>query len=262
MLYNRTIVKGEYSSVFSCLSAIYKLEGFEGFFKGNGANVIRILPCTAVQFASYEQFKRIFCENEYESKAYFSLLAGVFAGVTSATLTYPLDLIRTRLSVQRQSGQTYKGIIHCGRTIIAEEGGVLSTALFRGLAPTLLGISPYVALNFSVYESLKNLFQSYYCVAGSDALPVPIRLLCGAAAGAVAQTVAYPLDLVRRRMQVRGIFCDLPFEYKGTLNAVLTIAREEGLAGLYRGLVPNYYKVVPSISVSYIVYEFCLKHLF
>jgi hypothetical protein len=105
-----------------------------------------------------------------------------------------------------------------------------------------------VALNFSVYESLKNLFQSYYCVAGSDALPVPIRLLCGAAAGAVAQTgtpkllmfvksrisyavlVAYPLDLVRRRMQVRGIFCDLPFEYKGTLNAVLTIAREGWLA--------------------------------
>ena len=64
---------------------------------------------------------------------------------------------------------------------------------------------------------------------------------CGAIAGVVGQTLAYPLDLVRRRMQVMGWTKHTDYHYKGGIVATIRqIAREEGVIGLYRGLIPNY----------------------
>ena len=78
---------------------------------------------------------------------------------------------------------------------------------------------------------------------------------CGAVAGMVGQTVAYPLDLVRRRMQVQG-FSGTHYNYRGGILATMRqIVTEEGVKGLYRGMIPNYYKVIPAVSVSFMVYE-------
>lgn len=94
------------------------------------------------------------------------------------------------------------------------------------------------------------------------------KLLCGAGAGIVAQTLTYPLDLIRRRFQVMQVMKQ--FHYKSTLHAFITIFTTEGLRGLYRGsnlvsfhslwcmrtgCLPNYLKVAPSMSVSFVVYE-------
>lgn len=73
--------------------------------------------------------------------------------------------------------------------------------VYRGIGPTLAGILPYAGLKFYVYQSLK---QQYRSVEGHEAkrLPIPIMLTFGAGAGLVAQTATYPLDVVRRQMQV------------------------------------------------------------
>ena len=85
-------------------------------------------------------------------------------------------------------------------------------------------------------------------------LSVMTKLACGAAAGTVGQTVAYPLDVIRRRMQMVGwkgatsvITGDgkskAPMEYTGMVDAFRKTVRHEGFGALYKGLVPNSVKV-------------------
>lgn len=114
---------------------------------------------------------------------------------------------------------------------------------------------PYVGLNFSVYESLKDwLIRSKpFGIAQDSELSVTTRLACGAAAGTVGQTVAYPLDVIRRRMQMVG-WKDAAasvvagegkskIEYTGMVDAFRKTVQHEGFGALYKGLVPNSVKV-------------------
>ncbi|MBA0795427.1 hypothetical protein Gohar_006291, partial [Gossypium harknessii] len=115
---------------------------------------------------------------------------------------------------------------------------------------------PYVGLNFAVYESLKDwlIKNKQFGFAEDSELSVTTRLACGAAAGTVGQTVAYPLDVIRRRMQMVGwkdaasvVTGDgrnkAPLEYTGMIDAFRKTVRHEGFGALYKGLVPNSVKV-------------------
>lgn len=174
------------------------------------------------------------------------MFSGAFAGICSVATTYPLDIIRTRLSIQSER-KIEMSIISCGRDIFAKEGGI--KALYRGLSPTIAGIAPYVALNFTVYEGLKASL-----VAKQIPLDVENKLVCGGLAGAIAQTFTYPFDVIRRRMQVT-YSPDSAFKYSGSFDAASQIVKKEGITALFKGIVPNYIKVVPAISISFVTFE-------
>lgn len=85
-------------------------------------------------------------------------------------------------------------------------------------------------------------------------MSVVTRLACGAVAGTVGQTVAYPLDVIRRRMQMVGWKdaasvvtgegrSKAPLEYAGMIDAFRKTVHHEGFGALYKGLVPNSVKV-------------------
>lgn len=113
-----------------------------------------------------------------------------------------------------------------------------------------------MGLNFAVYESLKDWMvkTNPYRIVENNELSVTMRLACGAAAGTVGQTVAYPLDVIRRRMQMTGwkgaasIVTGegknkAPIEYNGMVDAFRKTVSKEGFGALYKGLVPNSVKV-------------------
>ncbi|OZJ04525.1 hypothetical protein BZG36_03986 [Bifiguratus adelaidae] len=247
----------EYKGVVHTLVKMWKEEGPLGFLRGNGTNVVRIVPYSAMQFAAYEQFKLLLMEpGKKELDTPRRLTAGALAGIVSVICTYPLDITRTRLAVQSatlkgnlaEGGKSRKlpGIWGTMRNIYKNEGGVWG--LYRGLWPTLLGVAPYVALNFQCYELIKK----YLTPPGESQPSVGRKLACGALAGSIAQTVTYPLDVLRRRMQVTGM-SSMAYKYKGTWDAAATMIRKEGVLGLYKGMIPNYLKVAPAISVSFVV---------
>jgi len=86
------------------------------------------------------------------------------------------------------------------------------------------------------------------------------QLSAGAIAGALAQTVAYPLDVVRRRMQLVGMARVVP-QYSSTADALRAIWRTEGIRGLFIGVSINYFKVVPATALSFASYEYMKKQL-
>lgn len=250
-------------SVGQALAKMWREEGWRGFMRGNGTNCIRIVPYSAVQFGSYNFYRRNFFE-PYAGGELTSLLrltCGGLAGITSVVFTYPLDIVRTRLSIQSASfaelGDRPKQLPGMWATLIhmyKTEGGL--GALYRGMIPTVAGVAPYVGLNFMVYEVVRQ-----YLTPEGEQNPSAVRkLLAGAISGAVAQTCTYPFDVLRRRFQINTM-SGMGYQYKSIGDAIRVIVAQEGLVGLYKGIVPNLLKVAPSMASSWLSFEMCRDYL-
>ena len=167
----------------SGLSHMWKTEGVRGLFKGNGANCVRIVPNSAVKFFCYEhmahgllEFRRAFDENA-EMDVLTRLGGGAGAGIVAMSATYPLDMIRGRLTVQTSGGgANYRGIYHAFTAIAQKEG---LGAFYKGWTPSVIGVIPYVGLNFSIYETLKDSCVKFQGLRSTSELSVFSGLVCG-----------------------------------------------------------------------------------
>ena len=186
------------------------------------------------------------------------LFCGACAGITAVTITYPLDIVRTRLSIQSASFASlttlreterklpgmYGTLVHMYKT----EGGI--RALYRGILPTIAGVAPYVGLNFMTYEVVRK-----YLTPENQKDPSPWRKLCaGAVSGGFAQTCTYPFDVLRRRFQINSME-GMGYKYNSMWEAVKQIVATEGVRGMYRGILPNLLKVAPSMASNWLAFE-------
>ena len=250
-------------SIFNAFKNIYKIEGFFGYFKGNGTMMVRVFPYAAIQFMSYEQYKRFLRPYFKENSHYSKFLAGSMTGVTAVTFTYPLDIVRARLAYQVHE-KKYTGIWKTLVTISKEEGGFMG--LYRGYYPSILGMIPYSGTAFFSYEFLKSFFVGKKILgvdtskqaldgSGKIILNIPANLFVGGMAGAISQSVSYPLDVCRRHIQLEGLRSQTP-EYPGVVPVLLHIYRTSGVIhGLYRGMSINFYRGIPQVAVSFSVYD-------
>lgn len=235
----------KYRTIGQSLRQIHAEEGLRGYLKGNGANCVRVFPYVAIQFATFEKLKPLLISEGAETLSSLQkLFGGAIAGVVSVCVTYPLDAARARLTVQGGLSKTaHTGIFNVLSTVVRTEG---LRGVYRGVLPTIWGIAPYVGLNFTVFETLRTTAPR-----NENGDPDIMYLLaCGALAGGCGQTAAYPMDILRRRFQLSAMRGDAT-EYTSTLGGLRTIVREEGVRGLYKGLTPNFIKVVPSIAIMF-----------
>ncbi|KAF1816192.1 mitochondrial carrier [Eremomyces bilateralis CBS 781.70] len=246
-------------SIHKALAKMWREEGWRGFMAGNGTNCIRIVPYSAVQFGAYNFYKRFFEDGPGTPLgAYQRLFCGGCAGITSVTFTYPLDIVRTRLSVQsasfsglsesKKAGQKLPGMWGLMVQMYRSEGGL--AALYRGIVPTIAGVAPYVGLNFMVYETMR----TYFTPEGKKDPTSIGKLAAGAVSGAVAQTCTYPFDVLRRRFQVNTM-PGLGYKYNSIFDAFRRILTQEGIKGFYKGIAPNLLKVAPSMASSWLSFE-------
>ncbi|CAN1134377.1 Probable envelope ADP,ATP carrier protein, chloroplastic [Linum perenne] len=210
------------------LALIGKKEGIKGYWKGNLPQVIRIVPYSAVQLFSYEFYKKLFKGKDGELSVIGRLAAGACAGMTSTFVTYPLDVLRLRLAVETG----HRTMTEIALTMLREEGVV---SFYYGLGPSLLSIAPYIAMNFCMFDLVKkSLPEKYQQTAQASVITAVVS-------AAVATLTCYPLDTVRRQMQVRGA------PYKTFFDA---FPERDGVIGLYRGFVPNALKTLPNNSIK------------
>ncbi|XP_072959886.1 uncharacterized protein [Typha angustifolia] len=236
-------------------SRIVHEEGFRAFWKGNLVTIAHRLPYSSISFYAYERYKNFLqlVPGLDRHKDYVSadvcvrLLGGGLAGITAASITYPLDLVRTRLAAQT-STIYYRGISHALYAICRDEG---VRGLYKGLGATLLGVGPSIAISFSVYETLR----SYWQIRRPHDSPIFVSLASGSLSGIASSTVTFPLDLVRRRMQLEGAAGRARVYKSGLVGTFGHIVRTEGFRGMYRGILPEYYKVVPSVGIIFMTYE-------
>lgn len=253
-----------YEGMLPTLGKMWKEEGWRGFMRGNGINCVRIVPYSAVQFCTYTILKNSISQREDgHLDTYERLYAGAIAGIASVCATYPMDIVRTRLSIQTASiGSLQKenlakppGMWATMKDIYRNEGGF--KALWRGLIPTTLGVAPYVGINFAAYEWLRDMLAD-----DTRKLSTVSTLVAGALSGAIAQTFTYPFDVLRRRFQVESMGQGrLGYHYNSVWGAITHIVKNEGFKGLYKGLGPNLLKVVPSMASSFLTFEWVKRLL-
>ncbi|XP_073818305.1 dephosphocoenzyme A carrier [Musca autumnalis] len=233
------------------LKQTYAKEGVLALWRGNSATMARIVPYAAIQFTAHEQWRKILSVDKdgTDTKAR-RFIAGSLAGITSQSLTYPLDLARARMAVtDKYTG--YKTLRQVFVKIWIEEG---PRTLYRGYWATVLGVIPYAGTSFFTYETLK---REYTEMTGNSKLNTLTSLAFGAAAGAVGQTSSYPLDIVRRRMQTMGVTKDGHNKYPSIYVTLKTIYREEGIKnGFYKGLSMNWIKGPIAVGISFSTYDF------
>eukprot|EP00879_Flechtneria_rotunda_P033535 GHRR01037151.1.p1 GENE.GHRR01037151.1~~GHRR01037151.1.p1 ORF type:complete len:190 (+),score=53.00 GHRR01037151.1:93-662(+) len=170
-------------------------------------------------------------------------------------MLYPLDFCRTRLTADRTpTGQQrpFTGIVSCLRQSWAQEG---LRSWYKGMGMSLPGVAVYTSMSFTAYDTLKQRLPSDKASKEQWWYPLA-KIGCGAAAGIAAQTASYPLDTLRRRLQVSGAPGN-SVQYKGYLNCLRHMAQHEhGLVRqLFKGWGINCLKTAPGAAVQFVAYD-------
>jgi solute carrier family 25 phosphate transporter 23/24/25/41 len=163
----------------------------------------------------------------------------------------------------RMQCETVSGGLHGNRLIIATakkmwaQGGV--GAYYRGLPMGIFGIFPYAALDLGTFEYLKRAVARRNAKRlgchEQDAEPGGFMTAAiGGFSGAFGASAVYPLNVLRTRLQSQGTVLH-PRTYTGIVDVTRQTIKGEGWRGLFKGLTPNLLKVVPAVSITYVVYD-------
>ncbi|XP_061337622.1 calcium-dependent mitochondrial ATP-magnesium/phosphate carrier protein 2-like isoform X2 [Gastrolobium bilobum] len=245
------------ASIMPAVMKIWKQDGLSGFFRGNGLNVVKVAPESAIKFYAFEMLKNVIGDaqgNKSDIGTIGRLVAGGTAGAIAQATIYPLDLIKTRLQTCASEGGRVPKLGTLTKNIWVQEG---PRAFYRGLVPSLLGMIPYAGIDLAAYDTLKDISKRYIL---HDSEPGPlVQLGCGTISGALGATCVYPLQVIRTRLQAQP--ANSTSAYKGMNDAFWKTFQHEGFRGFYKGLLPNLLKVVPAASITYMVYESMKKNL-
>ncbi|NXC90928.1 UCP3 protein, partial [Cercotrichas coryphoeus] len=175
---------------------------------------------------------------EVPPTAAMKFVSAGMAGCIADLCTFPLDTAKVRLQIQGEvriprtiSSVEYRGVLGTLSTMVRTEG---ARSLYRGLAAGLQRQMSFASIRIGLYDSVKQL----YAPKGAENTGMSTRLLAGCTTGAVAVACAQPTDVVKVRFQARSL-SDSARRYSSTVDAYRTIAREEGIHGLWRGTMPN-----------------------
>mmetsp|Transcript_25898 Transcript_25898/g.31435 ORF Transcript_25898/g.31435 Transcript_25898/m.31435 type:complete len:301 (-) Transcript_25898:438-1340(-) len=161
------------------------------------------------------------------------------SGMTAETVTFPIDLTKTRLQLQGelQHGGVRRGALGTAVNIVRAEG---IGGLYKGVSAAIARHIPYTGSRILIYEQLKTVLAP--SAEGAPPPGIGTKMALGATSGALGQFVAVPADVVKVRMQADGRLVavgklDRP-RYTGLRHALSTIVRNEGLLGLWKGTGP------------------------
>ncbi|GFZ43000.1 Uncharacterized mitochondrial carrier [Saitozyma sp. JCM 24511] len=249
------------ANLWLAVTRIYQTGGgVRAFWVGNGLNVTKIFPESAIKFVSYEQSKRFLAKywdkvsdpSELSSSSRF--IAGGIGGITSQFAIYGLETLKTRIQSEVGPSMGWRSVVKQARSMWVH-GGI--RAYYRGLTLGLIGVFPYSAIDMGTYETLKT---TYCRSTGVDEPPVFAVLSFGALSGSIGAASVYPVNLLRTRLQASGS-SGHPQAYKGFRDVFQQTLQKEGWRGLYKGLLPSILKVGPAVGVSWIVYEDAKRRL-
>lgn len=256
-----------YKGTVSTFRTILANEGLTGLWKGNVPAELMYVSYSAIQFTTYRSTTQLLRraagggggEQHAIPGAAESFLAGASAGAAATAATYPLDLLRTRFAAQGNDDRVYTSLRRAVAQIHRDEG---PRGFFRGLAPALGQIVPFMGMFFAAYEALRPPLAALDLpFGGGDAL-------AGTMASVLSKTGVFPLDTVRKRIQVQGptraryVHKNIPdYIGLGTLGTMRNILRTEGIRSLYRGLTVSLLKAAPASAVTVWTYERVLNAL-
>ena len=232
------------TNCYSKFTGMVRNEGVWNLWKGHSANIARVAPYAGLHYAIHDYMEVLLKHSHVTNDdMIIQLISGSLAGAGATAITYPLDVLRVRIAF----APTKTNIITAWKHAIRYGG------LYQGFAPTMFGIIPYSGTAWCV----KGLLQTHYPKWTNRPLNTSERLGINAIAGLLGQFITYPLDIVRRRMQMlrndKSIF---PSSSNNNTVAILKhLFQTEGWKGLSKGYSLNIIKGPVTLSISLTVYD-------
>jgi len=278
-------------SILSRMTQVYKAEGgITALFRGNLAASYLWIGYTTVQFSVYGTIKerledhrddvallqiqstekqppaqyQQLLTNLLTNPTCISFLSGAGAGICATMISYPFDICRTvfasRGALTEQQRQQQKvntrasmntfrppsTIKECAISMYRQRG---IRGFYAGSASGVVQIIPYMGLNFAIYDFL--------ITEGNDkhsSKSVGLSGYAGAISGAVSKIIVYPMDTIKKRIQIQSVFgpsFGTSVVYNGMWDCLATTIRTEGVLGLYRGLFPSVLKTTLGSGLSF-----------
>lgn len=305
--------KVKYTSMLQAFSTVTREEGFFSLWKGNLSATCLWISYAMVQFSAYGWLKHVGMQTQdpfsgvvlppstsaFGSRSSIAgnnagnngkhkasgapsgmwktivlFLAGAGAGMIATTATYPFDIMRTQFAVQGS-----KKVFPNMQSFISstlQTSGV--KGFYVGLSPALIGITPYMGLNFALYETFTSAANKFSEACFPENRPQSkanslVTILktgfCGGFAGGVSKFVVFPLDTVKKRMQMQVLQNTLDGaaampRYNSILHCVQKTLASEGIKGFYKGIGPTTAKAIISTAITFAAFEgakdFLKKH--
>ncbi|KAJ9435574.1 hypothetical protein DIPPA_25888 [Diplonema papillatum] len=238
-----------YKGIVDCSRRVYTEQGMPAFWRGNLTNILRYFPTQAFNFAFKDsikaQFPRYDSEREFWSFLAVNMASGGLAGAGSLTIVYPLDYARTRLASDvGKGGREFTGLVDCLTKTAKGPKGVLG--LYNGFGVSVAGIIPYRGTYFGVFDTLKtkNPYKKDLGFIGFAS-----KFLVAQVSAITASYVSYPLETVRRRLQMQSGKPKDKCLYEGTSDCFKKIVANEGPTALFKGAGANAIRTVGAALV-------------
>lgn len=215
--------------------------------KGIFPPILAETPKRAVKFFTFEQYKKVFRYGTKDTPVSLSM-AGLFAGLTEAVFVNPFEVVKVRLQTDKSKVSNQMTTYQVARRI-HREGGLGLRGLNLGLTSTMMRNGAFNMVYFGFYFSVKDVLPK----TDNEAATLALRILTGFTAGTLASCFNIPFDVAKSRIQSTGHIPNT--KYKGCLQSVGLVYREEGFRALYKGLVPKVLRLGPGGAVMLVVYE-------
>lgn len=287
-----------YAGILHCIKTIFRDEGLRAFWNGNLLAEMLYISYVGVQFGSYALFhdtalNAIPLSQRESAQGYVSLLSGGMAAMSAISVSYPLDLLRTRFAAQAHP-KTYTSIPSAIKLIYQTDG---IRGFYSGLGPTCLSLVPSMAIQFALYDWFKRTW-----FGGRESSNPLLHLTAGALAGVISKLSVLPLDVLKKRLQIQGLYhhrakvvqnphhnpsihstnhsinnptssyssnmtspqhsiqnhshqISHPPSKHSLTDVVKQILKNDGLKGFFRGAVPSALKAGVSAALTFAFYE-------
>ncbi|KAF8153769.1 mitochondrial carrier domain-containing protein [Crassisporium funariophilum] len=229
---------------------IVKQEGAGRLYRGLVPPLMLEAPKRAVKFASNDFWGKTFMDLSGESKMTqnLSILTGCSAGATESFVVVPFELVKIKL---QDKMSTYKGPMDVVKQVVRKEGLL---GLYAGMESTFWRHVYWNGGYFGCIHQVRALLPK----AESQQAQLMNNFISGSIGGFAGTLLNTPFDVVKSRIQGAEKLPGVKPKYNWTYPAIATIAREEGLAALYKGFVPKVLRLAPGGGVLLLVVEFTL----
>ncbi|XP_060559610.1 mitochondrial thiamine pyrophosphate carrier-like [Ruditapes philippinarum] len=251
----------KYNGLYQAFRCIVKEESYRALWKGHIPAQVLSVGYGIVQFSVFEYTTKVAWEilPEKYGKEYRPLTHLICGGISAcfSTMTVqPVDVLRTRFVAQGEP-KTYTSLNHAARSIYRVEG---VRGFYKGLTPAVIGIAPQMGLQFGFYALLQNVWNTVFNLPQGHHPDTIESFICGSGSGFFSKLLIYPLDLMKKRLQIQGFeearhrFGKVS-KYSGLVHCIKTLVKEEGILGLYKGLSPSLLKAMFVSGTIFCVYD-------
>ncbi len=247
-----------YNGSMDCASKLVKSEGPTSLFKGLPPALVRQSTYGSLRYGLYGPIKNSLGIKAGEKVPLWKkIVAGGGAGAIASAVANPTDLIKVRLQTDGMTKDAegkylpkrFNGMVHAFMTVVKEEGVL---ALWTGVGPTVGRATALAAAELATYDEVKvQLLKTGYFEPG-----LLLTATTALASGYVSTVASSPFDVVKSRVMGQPLNPDGTGKlYSGMLDCFIKSSAAEGPMSLYNGFWPNFGRVVPRVTIVFIVME-------